>query len=177
MTVDGVTVYDSSHGPLSSIRENSHSLNVVVPGYRELMIRFRPTNPYYRTMYIEWMRPSRSHFERIESEQLITIHRFHVEYLSSVVVMNAGEALTLSPILNFDLLQGARLSYRLLVDPPCNITIDSDTGDLQVTPVIEGFVSNLPVRLTVEFHSYVITTDLHFQFIILPGMLWLDCIT
>ena len=53
MTVDGVTVYDSSHGPLSSIRENSHSLNVVVPGYRVLLIQFRPTNPYYRTVFMD----------------------------------------------------------------------------------------------------------------------------
>ena len=120
------------------------------------------------------MRPSRSHFEFIEPKLFITIHRFHVEYPSSAVVMNAGEALTLSPILDHTLLQGAIVSYQLLGVPPFNVVVDPHTGYLKASPVIEGIMSNLTVQFVAEFRSYSITTDLHFQFIILPGKLLLD---
>ena len=138
MTVDGVTVYDSSHGPLSPIRENSHSLNVVVPGYRVLVIRFQPKNPYYRTVFIEWMRPLRSHFELIEAERFIAIHHSHVEYPSSVVLMCAGETLVLPPILDTTLLQGASISYDILYDPPFNMTVYPQSGLLTASPVFHG---------------------------------------
>ena len=54
------------------------------------------------------------------------------------------------------------------------MVVDPHTGYLKASPVIEGIMSNLTVQFVAEFRSYSITTDLHFQFIILPGKLLLD---
>lgn len=175
MTIDGVVVFDTTHEPLSFVRERTRGINFVLNGYRKLVVHYYSEDPLYRSISIEWMRPSISVFERIDDSRFV-VTLFFFEYMESRSMIEMGEETQLKPFVNRKLLESVAqgveppvISFAVKYDAFVNATIDSATGCLTIQPTKPIATAEVTVTVSVRKGSVAVEYVRVLQFMILDS--------
>ena len=181
MTIDGVVVYDTTHMRLSPMKERTRAINFVLSGYRKLVIQYFSENPLYRSISIEWMRPSISVFERIDDSRFVTT-LFFFEYMESKSVIEMGEEMRLEPFVNRKLLESVAqgviapvISFSVKHDLYVNATIDATTGRLTIQPTKPILTTEVTVIVSVRQGNVAVEYACSLQFMVLDCRLLALC--
>lgn len=175
MTIDGVVVFDTMHEGSSSMRERTRTLSVVVSGYRRLVVEYCSNNPLYRSVFVEWLRPSSSVFERIEEDRFVISLSF-VEYMQSKAMIEADEETRMEPFVNRALLESVldggetpAISFSVKHDDAVKAIIDAATGLLTILPIQVVDISEVTVTVSVQRGDSTAEFRIPLQFMVLDG--------
>lgn len=173
VTIDSVVVFDTTHERLSAVKERTRAINFMLNGYRRLVIHYFSEDPLYRSISIEWMRPSTSVFERIDASRFVTTLSMF-EYMESRSMIEMGDEMQMVPFINRKLLESvigrigtSVISFSVKHDPFVNATIDEVTGCLTIQPIQPVTVTEVIVTVSIRKGSVTVEFTRTLSFMIL----------